>query len=145
MSSSDKLECQAAQKFQAQNWQKQFTSNKLCYEALEYTWGSGNATIKQTEPHKGLCLVCTSLRLIKRSWVDSLSVEITISISNDFVSYGTTVWYKRTIKIYISIRLKNVPCSLAVDSIHHPRAPGTRTLLSVSFNLSFWDMESSSQ
>lgn len=59
MSSSDKLECQAAQKFQAQNCQKQFTSNKLCYEDLEYTWGLGNATIKQTEPHKGLCLVCT--------------------------------------------------------------------------------------
>lgn len=45
MSSSDKLECQAAQKFQAQNCQKQFTSNKLCYEDLEYTWGLGNATI----------------------------------------------------------------------------------------------------
>ena len=118
MSSSDKLECQAAQKFQAQNWQKQFTSNKLCYEALEYTWGSGNATIKQTEPHKGLCLVCTSLRLIKRSWVDSLSVEITISISNDFVSYGTTVWYKRTIKIYISSsRFEHVICFCSLDSL----------------------------
>lgn len=41
MSSSDKTECQAAQKFQAQNCQKQFTSNKLCYEDLEYTWGLG--------------------------------------------------------------------------------------------------------
>ena len=45
MSSSDKLECQVAQKFQAQNYQKQFTSNKLCYEDLEYTWGLGNVMI----------------------------------------------------------------------------------------------------
>lgn len=45
MSSSDKLECQAAQKLQAQNCQKQFTANKLCYEDLEYTWGLGNVMI----------------------------------------------------------------------------------------------------
>ena len=51
---------------------------------------------------KGCAWCVPSLPLIKRSWADSLSVEIIISISNDFVSYRTTVWYKFTVKIYIS-------------------------------------------
>ena len=51
---------------------------------------------------KGWAWCVPSLPLLKRSWVASLSVEIIISISNDFVSYRTTVWYKFTIKIYIS-------------------------------------------
>ena len=33
---------------------------------------------------------------------------------------------------------KNVPCSLAVNSIHHSRAPGTRNLLSVSGIQRLW-------